>query len=64
MPNTPLFNFQNPYENNLTLNAYLEIQNKIKQLENIIKNLTTRVEALERQKKATDFEYQTSMNMM
>ena len=64
MPNTPLFNFQNPYENNLTLNAYLEIQNKLKELEKNIKSLEYRLNELEQNKNNQAFEYQTSMNMM
>lgn len=71
MPNIPFFEYQNPYnqipisnQNNLTLNAYLEIQNKLKELETSIKNIENRLESLENQKNNKSFEYQTSMNMV
>ncbi len=71
MPNMPFFGYQNPYnqmptsnQNNLTLNAYLEIQNKITILENKVNELEKRLELLENQKNNKSFEYQTSMNMM
>lgn len=71
MPNMPFFGYQNPYnqiptsnQNDLTLNAYLEIQNKIGELEKKVNEIEKRLNLLENQKNNKSFEYQTSMNMM
>ena len=68
MPNTPFFNYQNPfnenYQNNLTLNAYLDIENRIKILEKKVQDLENSINMLQKNKNNQSFEYQTSMNMM
>ncbi len=68
MPNTPFFNYQNPfnenYQNSLTLNAYLDIENRLKILEKKVKDLENNINMLQKSKNNQSFEYQTSMNMM
>lgn len=63
MPNMMMPGY-NPYNqnNSLTLEAYLEIQNRLKELEKRIKDIELQISSLN--KKNNSFEYQTSINMV
>ena len=67
MPNMPYFDYQNPYnfqnQNNLTLEAFLEIKKDIENIQKKLTSLENRIESLET-KKNKSFEYETSINMM
>lgn len=77
MPNMPYFGYQNPFnsysqspynsntlnQNSLTLEAFLQIEQRLDNIEKKIKDLDNRINTLESQKPKS-FEYQTSMNMM
>lgn len=77
MPNMPYFGYQNPFnnynqspynnnnlnQNSLTLEAYLQIEQRLDNIEKKLKDLDNRISNLETQKPKS-FEYQTSMNMM
>ena len=66
MPNMPFYEYQNNYNDPNVLSVYLEIKNKLVELDKKIKDLETRINLLENKNNSNNksFEYETSMNMM
>lgn len=66
MPNMPFFGYNsyNQNQNPLSLEAYLEIKKKIQDIEKRVSILEDELNSLKNKKVNTNYEYQTSMNMM
>ncbi len=66
MPNAPFFGYNsyNQFQNSLSLEAYLEMQNKILEIEKKISILEQEISTLKNKQNGNIYEYQTSMNMM